>query len=245
MKLHLVIAMLCLLVSASAIGSEQAPQSAQLTSQDRVLLVTSNLTTHGMPKYRWLYRFLDSSSVFLAKKTLSGAYRKLYLLGGKNATVANFTDNIPRLAGDPKTRALDVMTHLHGSPGALWFEDNAYTTHYLKTALLRSPLKGRARLMYSTACYGKSHAQDFVDAGFQTASGSVGVNADSAFSYPATMLKWRRGSAYWSVVRTSNSRVSIWLSDRAAKLMGFDDVNSFKVIKGDTLARIWLAARAI
>lgn len=243
MKLLLVTALLCIATSVSALATESTP--VRINSKDRVLLVTSNLVTHGQPKYRWLYRFLDTSSVFLAKKSLGGTYRKLYLLGGKNATAANFTDNIPRLAHDEGTLALDVLLHLHGSPGALWFEDNGYTTDYLKSALAPAALKGKARLFYSTACYGKSHAQDFVDAGFQTASGSVAVNADSAFSYPATMLKWRYGSAYWSVVRTSNSRVSIWLSDRAARLMGFKDVNSFKVIKGDTLARIGLGAPSI
>jgi hypothetical protein len=243
MKLLLGIALICAVVGFS--GSARASSPVRIASKDRVLLVTANLTTHGQPKFRWLYKFLDASSVFLAKKSLGGTYRKLYLLGGKNATAANFILNIPKLAHEETTQALDVMVHLHGAPGALWFEDNGYSTAWLRDQLRPTALKGKARLFYSTACYGKSHAQDFVDAGFQVASGSVGVNADSAFSYPATMLKWRHGSAYWSVVRTSNSRISIWLSDRGARLMGFDDVNSFKVIKGDAMARISLGAPRI
>jgi hypothetical protein len=233
-----------LVAMPGARGSESAARTI-LGRQDRVLLVTTNLVTQGDPKYKWLYRFLEGSSVVLAKQMLGRAYHKMYLLGGKHATGKAFAESIPYLASDPKTSAIDVMVHLHGSPGMLWFDDDGYFTASLAQKLKDGHLGGKARLFYSTACYGATHAQDFVDAGFEVASGSIGVNADSAYSYPVTMLKWRLGSPYANVVYAANSRISIWVSDHIARLMGFGDVNSFKVIKGDLSASIGLGSPAL
>lgn len=237
MKLVLLVFCLSLVTSAFA----DPLTRPVVKKKDRVLLVTVNFVTYGDPKYRWLYKFMEGSSVTLAQIMLKGSYRKIYLLAGNNATTANFVASNVALSHDPENRAVDTFVHLHGSAHALWFQDGGRNTSDLKTAFQASELKSTARLFYSTACYGSNHAQDFIDAGFQVASGSIGVNADSTYSYPATMNRWRAHAAYRDVLHTANNSVSIYISDKIAGLMGFKHVNSRKTYKGDGSAQIGLA----
>ena len=237
--MKLVLLVFCLSFATNAFADPLT--RPMVKKKDRVLLVTVNFVTYGDPKYRWLYKFMEGSSVSLAQLMLQGSYRKIYLLAGANATKANFVKNNVALSHDPENRALDTFVHLHGSAHALWFQDGGRNTSDLKADFQTNELKSSARLFYSTACYGSNHAQDLIDSGFQVASGSIGVNADSTYSYPATMNRWRAHSPYREVLRTANNRVSIYISDKVAGLMGFKHVNSRKTYKGDGNAQIGLA----
>ena len=143
---------------------------------ERALLVLANLTTWSDTRFLWLYEWLDRNAVNVAKVLMSLHYGRIETLTGRDATRDNFVNRIVNLARDPRTRALDVFLHLHGLQGELFFEEGAVATSELADQIRAEHLHDRLRLLYSTACYGASHAHDFVRAGFRIASGSVAVN---------------------------------------------------------------------
>ena len=83
-----------------------------------------------------------------------------------------------------------------------------------------------------TACYGATHAADFVRAGFRIASGAVGVNANGAHDYPAQLLVWGLGAPYKDALKAGNNRQITALYDKLARKANFEDVNSIKLAMG-------------
>lgn len=210
----------------------------ELTKQDRVLLVVANLSSWGEPKLEWLYQWLDENAVRVANFLMEPYYREIETLVGPQATRANFVDRIIELAQHPLTEALDVLVNLHGLRGVLYFDDGPVETSRLGEQLREAELEHRLRLLYSTACYGASHAHDFVQAGFRVASGALAVNANGPYDFPTQLLNWRRGETYRLAVRRANHPVFLQTHDAIAKALGFDDVNSEKIIEGKKLTRI-------
>jgi hypothetical protein len=210
---------------------------ADVIKDERALLVIANLTTHGDPRFQWLYQWLDENAIRVAKLLLEPHYRLIATLTGPEATKVNFVDHMTNLVQDAQTKALDVFVHLHGLPGELFFVEGP-----VKSADLGEEIKSASllplRLLYSTACYGASHAPDFVKAGFRTASGAIATCANGPYDYPAQLLTWRKGETYRQVVKAGNHPVFLMTHDAIARAFGFDDVNSEKVIEGKKLTRI-------
>ena len=142
-----------------------------------------------------------------------------------------------RYTQDPQTKVLDVFLNLHGSPGTLHFDDGSITSSDLKSQLQAANLKHRLRLLYSTACYGATHAPDFVGAGFRVASGAVGVNANQLYDYPLQLYHWGTYKTYQSAVKAGNNPALMTIQDNLARAF-FDDVNSEKIIEGKKNTRI-------
>ncbi|HEX8920528.1 MAG TPA: hypothetical protein VF766_03560 [Pyrinomonadaceae bacterium] len=205
---------------------------------DRVLLVIANLSDKGKASLRWLYEFLDQASIGLAQSMLGPQYRKISKLSKADATVDKFVKRLASLCSESETKALDVFVHLHGTQGKLHFVDKAITSSDLKALIKANCPPEKLRLLYSTACYGSTHAQDFVDAGFRTASGAMQVNANSPYDYPAQMVIWGGGGTYKKAVDEGNNPFFTIPLDALAKAHGFNDANSTKIIKGTQSLRI-------
>jgi hypothetical protein len=209
-----------------------------VVKDERVLLVVANLSDAGDPRFQLLYQWLDANALGLAWVLMRTHYRQIEALTGSDVTSVAFVDRIQELALDPRTRVLDVFLVLHGSEGALHFDDGVISSRDLKTRLQAMNLKHRLRLLYSTACYGATHAEDFVEAGFRVASGAKGINANGPVDYPVQLHEWGRNRRYKAVVNAGNQRLGIWTHDAMARALGFDDVNSEKIIKGKNYTSI-------
>jgi hypothetical protein len=219
-------------------GLASAQQAQAVEKQNRKLLIVSNLTTFGDPKLVWLYQFLDGSSVTLAQTMMAPHYASIYALTGSNATSSKFVNNAATIAGQASTKALDVFIHLHGSPGTLWFVGGEKSSSSLKNELIAKNIKDKLRLLYSTACFGSSHAQDFVGAGFNAASGSVGVNANSAYEYPVIMTQLGLGNRFSDAILAGNNQAFRTMHDNLARMQGFTNVDSYKIIRGNSAVRL-------
>ena len=204
-----------------------------ISKDQRRLLIVSNLTDFGRSNLRWLYKFIDTGSVSLAQAILGHFYKQVSVLEGEKATANAFVHRLTRMAKAPGAKAVDVLLHLHGGQGQLWFAEGAVTTSSLAARIRKKNIDHRLRLLYSTACYGATHAQDFVDAGFSTASGAQQTNANAAHDYPIQLGTWALNRPYRAVVRAGNRKMFRDLYDGTAKVMGFTDVNSYKIIRGD------------
>jgi hypothetical protein len=198
----------------------------------RVLLVVANLTTWGRKDLERLYEWLDANAVNVAKLILGARYRRVYALTGADAAADKFVSTLTELATNPHNQAIDVLLHLHGERGRLWFADDVIQTSELAGLIAEQQIQDKLRLLYSTACYGATHAPDFVEAGFRVASGAVGVNANSPHDYPTQLLYWGLGSPYRNALAAGNSEPLTKVFDKMARKLKFTDVNSFKKAVG-------------
>ena len=219
-------------------GLGQGAVEAAVDVKERVLLLVANLTTHGVDSLKLLYQWLDDNAVKVAKLLMSDDYRKIEVLTGSDATKDAFIESLVTLSSDPQTRAVDVFLGLHGLENQLWFHEGPCQTSDLGEEIRAENLKQRLRLMYSTACYGASHAPDFIRAGFRVASGAKRTNANGPYDYPTQLACWGKGWTYRSTVNLANSPIFIKMHDAIAGLLGFDDVDSEKLIEGRMHTRI-------
>ena len=208
-----------------------------VTKDDRVMLLVSNVAGTAK-KYELLYHWLDDNAISVGTDMTEQHYRKVSVLKGDAVTREAFVTRVRILAKSVGTQALDVFLNLHGLRDGLKFADGKATIASLGAEIGELDLGHRLRLLYSTCCWGARHAPYFVDAGFKTASGSVGINANGPFDFPMTLGKWTNGNTYDSAIRAANNPFMRMVHDRAAELIGFDDVDSTKELHGVKSLRI-------
>jgi hypothetical protein len=215
----------------------------EVKKRERALLVVANLSHGGVARLKKLYEWLDANAENVAALILKKHYHKFEVLSKEEATFANFISQISTLAGDPHVRALDVILVLHGQRGKLLFEGGNVSSERIKNQIQAANITHRLRLLYSTACYGATHAQDFVDAGFRTASGAEAICANGPFDFPVQLYNWKENKTYKSVVKAGNNELGLIPHDLIAKGLGFRDVNSHKIIVGKKLTKITTPAQ--
>ena len=93
-------------------------------------------------------------------------------------------------------------------------------------------------MLYSTACFGLSHAQPFVDAGFAAACGATGQCANGPVEYPQVLSMWSQGNTFKDSVNKGDDPSTRRIFDAAAWLSGFRQANSDKEIKGNLTVTI-------
>jgi hypothetical protein len=204
-----------------------------ISKNERALLVVSNMVTYGRKDLKWLYQFIEFSGAALADMILRPRYQTYCKLVGAAATKSAFVEAIAALGAEDCVKAIDVILMLHGFEGVLCFADGESDSVVLAHEISSLNLKNKLRMLYSTTCYGKSHAVDFVAAGFQTACGSIATNANAATEYPTVLTMWAAGSTIKNAVAAGDLLLTRQPQDLSAKAMGFDDANSTKEIIGD------------
>ena len=208
-----------------------------IAKDDRVMLIVSNVAGTAR-KYRLLYHWLDDNAVSIGREMTKDHYRKVSILKGDQVTRDAFVTRVRILAKSVGTQALDVFLNLHGLRDGLKFADGKARIASLGAELAELDLGHRFRLLYSTGCWGAMHAPFFVDAGFKTASGALGINANGPFDFPTQLDRWTKGNTYESAVRAANNAFMREVHDRAAELVGFKNVDSEKEIFGVKSLRI-------
>ena len=96
-----------------------------------------------------------------------------------------------------------------------------------------APARPKLRILYSTACYGLSHAQPFVDAGFDAACGAIGSVRERPGRVPAGPVDVVPRPHVQGRGEQGRRPLDRGIFDAAAWLSGFHDANSDKEIKGD------------
>ena len=149
---------------------------------------------------------------------------------------------ITQLARRPEVKAVDVIVVLHGSPGTagLRRRRSARGVAVAVSSLIPdlAPARAKLRILYSTACFGLSHAQPFVDAGFDAACGAIGQCANGPVEYPQVLSMWSHGHTFKDAVNKGDDPSTRKIFDAAAWLSGFHQANSDKEIKGDLTVTI-------
>lgn len=210
-----------------------------VSREKRVLLVVNSLAEHGENRFHWLYHFIETAGVEIAKRLLTRHYRCIYFLRDQRATLAAFLNTVNKLSRDSSTEALDLFLQLHGEPGRLHFYDQWVSTKWLREEIKKSVRRDCLRLVYNTSCYGDSHSADLLKAGFKASVGSRRVNANAGSEYPIFCRNWssarflrNRNLTVKELIGKADLPKPRRISDRIASRY-FKDVDSTKVLRGN------------
>jgi hypothetical protein len=207
---------------------------------ERALVVVSQLA-YGMPaEFQWLYQFIQNSGRVVVQTLLGPAYGDFRELYDTAATDINLLNTLQVCGADPNIKAIDLIIMLHGSNDILVFYNNSVGMGNFATQIANLNLRGKLRLVYSLACYGDSHSDDFVSGGFASSIGAVGVNANASVEFPTFLTNWALGWRLKDVLNLAESPITRIPADLSAKAFGSlarlgwaPDVNSDKELRGD------------
>jgi len=211
-------------------------------SQRNAVIFVANLA-QGSNLEQAFYNTVQFAAVTIAQGSLGPNYNHVTTLQGSNATLAKLHAALKAEATRSGSRAVDLIFVTHGLSNEVLFSDGKKSMATVRSAIvnnLTSSQRAKLRMVFSTACFGRSHRAEWTAAGFKTASGSEGVYADSAVSYPVFLGAWVVGTAFINAVTLANNADPLRVSDNAAKLwfnsQGKPDiaaqVNSIRSVRG-------------
>lgn len=211
-----------------------------ISKDQRALILVSQLT-NGIPAdQQWLYRFIEAAGRNVAEITLKDDYARYITLFDDAATTDNLVTALTQVGTQNDILAIDLLVLLHGSKDNLEFHNGSWFTPSMANRLQGLGLSSKLRLIYSTACYGASHNDDFLQAGFKTAIGALGVNSNSAFEFPLLLNLWALGKNVKESLKLGDKPATRKLADEAAKFFGrasnlpwVKEVNSHKLLSGN------------
>lgn len=216
---------------------------ARIDKQDRVLVVVSELQTHGPQNLRQLYGAIEELTQLSTSVILGDDYREVHMLKGVNATAANFKSKIQSLSRNPSIRAIDVVFSLHGSSNRVYFREGGVDMSRLLTQVTETSasmtaaqittMKRKLRMIYNLSCFGQSHNNEFRSMGFDVSVGSVGVNANSEAEYASVLTQWSFGWKFIDTFNATNNDVALAITDQPVRLAGIP-ANSKKMFAGAT-----------
>jgi hypothetical protein len=223
------------------IGTRSPLSGGTVDKDQRALVVISSLAPAGRKRLKVLYRALETVSVEMADHMLRPSYGSFAVLAGAKARRDQLTSAVTKAATQDAIRAIDVVVVLHGSPGKLIFDDgNGKGVSVDATAVAAdlAPARPKLRMLYSTACYGLSHAQPLVDGGFEAVCGAIGECANGPVEYPQVLSMWSHGHTFRDSVDKGDDPATRVIFDTVAKWSGFPHANSDKEIKGNAAITI-------
>ena len=212
-----------------------------ISKSQRALVVVCYLSASK----KWFdgYNFIEASGMATIDLLIAGKYGTVTKLKDANATKAKFLSTLKTLGAKSTIKAIDVIMMTHGNPNKLYFyknDDNkeeTISTPALGADIKALKLESKLRLLYSTACYGSSHNNDFVNAGFCASVGAKAINTNSATEFPIVLGSWGGGDKISTAISWGEQGYVVF--DAIAKLSkDWEDSNSDKDILGDGSIRI-------
>ncbi len=220
-----------------------APPSATVTKAKRDLIHMISLAPQVSSDLRLFYETIEMASEVTTKAILGSFYRKIHIVKGSDATLAGLVAKLRSVSSRAGTQAVDLIMSPHGSNKSISFHDAASPIKDVRDEILTIPADCRKkfRTMFSTACYGASHLDGWIQSGFEAASGSNLIYADSLVSFPAFLSAWAAGRSFGDAVAAANaSDIGDFQDERARaffRLRGNDSfadkVDSHRQAKGD------------
>ena len=213
-----------------------------IEKQHRQLVQIITLTAASKDKL--LYDVIEIGASAIVSGMAAPHYQGHTLIQKDQATLEGLTEVLGRVASEPNTRAVDLIFCTHGSTERVTFHPDVRTSMDDVAASLRRLSAGQRkkfRSVFSTACFGGTHLDAWLDSGFKVASGSVGIYADSALSTPAFLAAWGAGRTFGQGVQAANASDFGDFQDKLARewfkkndrASSAERVNSTRETKGD------------
>lgn len=188
-------------------------------SQRNAVIFVANLA-QGTSLEQAFYNLVQFAAVTIAQGSLGPAYNHVTTIQGGSATLAQLHAALKSEANRSGSQAVDLIFVTHGLSNEVLFSDGKKSMTTVSSAIvdsLNDSQRAKLRMVFSTACFGASHRTAWLNAGFKTASGSAGIYADSATSYPAFFGAWVVGTRFSDAVGVANAADPLRVSDNAAK----------------------------
>lgn len=201
-----------------------------VTKNQRALVVLKYIAT-GDSDIEWLYGFAEGASGVVVDAGLGDQYGTIVRLKGTQATRPKLLSTLADLGNRSDIKAIDLLVMVHGEAERLLLRGGKHAMDRLAFDIDVLGIGKKLRLAYSTACYGATHADELVAAGFDCAVGAKQINANGATEFPLVVAGWSSGKTIETAV--ADGAVGMDLQDAAAVVMGFNGVDSTKVIAGD------------
>ena len=201
----------------------------------RAVVVALRLSAGGAANLKWLYRGLEAGGAREARQILAPGYRVVEVVDGSDVTAASLVGSIARLAADDTIDVVDVVLVVHGLSGRLEFSrDEVRTAASIADDLTASGAAPKLRLMYSSACYGATHAGPLLGAGFTTVIGAKKKNTTGLSEFRALLRAWVAGTSAGAALAGADKPVPRWFWDTVARVAGrMSKVDSHKELAGD------------
>ncbi|GAB4019536.1 MAG: hypothetical protein Fur0010_21560 [Bdellovibrio sp.] len=137
-------------------------EAASIATRDRVLVVVTELDTHGFPEFRTMYSALEELTKFSVDDLLGSFYYKIEIIADREATVPALKRKLQELVRDQDVKAVDVILSLHGLPNKLAFEDRVWKMEDMVAEFKKSTtmedrvarilMRKKLRMLYNLSC---------------------------------------------------------------------------------------------
>lgn len=199
-----------------------------ITKSDRVAILVVYLETGGQEEWQVVYELSEPAAILTVSAELTSVYKRVIILEKENTTEQKFIKTLSELAVDATVKAIDVIFVLHGWEEKLWFYNTKVPVARLKYQISCLNLRRKLRLLYSAACYGATHADDFVAAGFDCASGALGVTTNGDLEFPNVIDALQDGRTHKKGIEEGSEGLEERDEDS-----GVEGANSKKIIVGN------------
>lgn len=206
----------------------------------RAAIVALRLSEGGVPQFKWLYRQLEQRGASEAARILTPAYRDVVVMNDDRLTSATLVARLAGLAADAEVDAVDLVLVVHGLRGRLQFSaDDVRPAPELAARLAESGAGPKLRLLYSSACFGATHADALLGAGFSAVIGAEQKNTTGYSEFRRLLAEWTGGATAADAVARSDRPVPRLFWDVVARVLGrMRHVNSRKRLAGDPTVTI-------
>lgn len=192
-------------------------------------LIIVHLSNKAKKTQIWSYSIVEWFGIVTAKIILKNKYQKIIVCNAKRASINELKNEIARL---PKHESLDIILNVHGLKTGIFLFENEFISISTFCELFKHH---NLRLVYSTACYGKYHLQDWMKVNARSAIGASAVNGNALTEYPIFLCNWKRGYNSENAIQKASFRLLNRFQDIIARrIFGFKEVNSNKTIFGKT-----------
>ncbi len=218
-----------------------------LKAQREVIhLITLSEEMDGASKQ--FYEAVEAGAALTSNSLLGPYYGNIYYLQEQQATLSALCRQLEQVAAKSSVKSVDLIISPHGLNDELYFYPNDGVSIALvadKIKAIPTAYRRKFRMVFSTACFGASHIDEWLDCGFQATSGSEQVYADSLVSFPAFLGTWVMGGSFRDAIAAANNADPLRVQDSLARpvleAMGSpfaNQVNSTRRIGGNRNLRI-------
>lgn len=204
---RLTVAAVLAVIVLGGLGTSAAQASVSRSHRDAVVFV-SDLSAGFSGAEVTFYQAVEHAAYLAAVTILSPVYAHVYQVEGAQATLVALRNALNAATGTSSTTAVDLIFVTHGLNNNVVFAGNTSvpisTVRNDLTSHLSIAQRQKLRVVFSTACFGATHRTGWIQAGFKTASGALGVYSDSASSYVPFLTAWALGQSFGSAVNIAN-----------------------------------------
>ena len=203
---------------------------------ERGLIAVVNLYSNAIkPFKRMLYKNESNNAASFLKRKTSKAYDSVVILSDEDATLERFLEEVNLMTLRDDIQVVDVVFDLHGHWGnselgpSISFINATGTP--VATSIVAEQLKevshSKLRALYSDACHGSKHNQDWLNAGFKVVAGATRVDGNQSVDIKRFFKFWLRGKSFKEAIDHANASFNGPIMDRLIK------GDSTKIIEGE------------